>query len=122
IQGRRTTTTTQPGNAFGMPASGGFGGRGGFGGFGGGGMNPGMLLTPRTPGGTTTGPTGAGGAGGGRSSTTPRSPQSRGPDFFGHRVKDDPEPSILYDPQQPTTDAEPSRSRDSAVPSPAAQL
>jgi general secretion pathway protein D len=113
IQGRRTTPTPQQGNAFGMPGGGGFGGRGSFGG----GMNPGMLLTPRTPGGGTTtpgaGPPGAGGAGGGRS-TTPRSPQSRGPDFFGHRVKDDPELSILYDPQQPTTD--------SAAPSAAIQL
>jgi type II secretory pathway component GspD/PulD (secretin) len=118
IQGRRTTTATQSSNPFGTPGSGGFG-RGGFGGFGGG-MNPGML---RTPGGANTPGAGpAGGAGGGRPSTTPRSPQSRGPDFFGHRVKDDPEQPLLYDPQQPTTYSHSSRSGDGASSSRAIQL
>ena len=105
IQGRRTTTT-QPGANPSIPNGGGRGGNM-TPGFTPGGFNPGS--SPRTtpaPGGTT--PTyapggGAGQPGGGRSYSTPRSgQQSRGPDFFGSPVKDDPESPILFDPQHPT--------------------
>ena len=48
---------------------------------------------------------GGGGQGPGRRRGPPeRSPQreGRGPDFFEHRVTDDPQPSLIYDPQQDT--------------------
>jgi general secretion pathway protein D len=94
IQGRRTTATTQPGAIPGASAPSPFGGRGGN-------MTPGFVpgTSPRGsgPGGNQP-PSG----GGGRSSYSvpSRSSQSRGPDFFGYRVKDDPEASILFDPEQ----------------------
>ena len=107
IQGRRTTTpsSTQPSFGPGGFGQSPFGGRGsGFGpsGFGGS-MIPGV-----TPGGRGFGsgmgqtPGGGGTPGGGRSGT---GPQSRGPDFFEHRVKDDPQPSLFYDPQQSPTES-----------------
>jgi type II secretory pathway component GspD/PulD (secretin) len=49
---------------------------------------------------------------------TPRGPggqQSRGPDFFGHGVTDDPQQSPLYDPQQVLSDSDDAR-RTTAVP------
>jgi type II secretory pathway component GspD/PulD (secretin) len=99
LQGRRTTTT-QPGmtpGGFGSSPFGG-GGRGG-GGFNPG-FNPGQGFNPgMTPGGRGGG--GGGQPGGGRGPGQ----QSRGPDFFDYRVKDDPRPSLFYDPQQPSTDA-----------------
>ena len=46
-------------------------------------------------------PGSSGGGGGGRSGNTRSSgQQSRGPDFFEERVTDDPEPTILFDPQR----------------------
>jgi type II secretion system protein D len=135
IQGYSTATQQQPGmgfggqgmgfrggpggggfGGFGGPGGGGFGGgRGGFGGFGGGGFGGGG-----PPGGFGggfgggRGGFGGGGPGGGMrgpggASLTP-SPDSEngpadGPRFFAERVKDDPEHSLLYDPQLDYGDA-----------------
>jgi type II secretion system protein D len=91
IQGRTSGTGTSPfgmggfgpGGGFRGPGGGGFGGGGfGGGGFGGGGMR------------------GPGGGGGFR----PGQRSDRGPDFFADRVMDDPEPSLLFDPQQSASD------------------
>lgn len=66
--------------------------------FGTGGMVPGSFRS-RTGGGTGTsgGGGGSSSSGGGRSSNNRH---DRGPDFFADRVKDDPQPTILFDPQQ----------------------
>jgi type II secretion system protein D len=91
IQGRGTGTTSPFGQGGGFGPGGGFrgpgGGGGGFGqggGFGGGGG----------------GMRGPGGGGGMR----PGQRSDRGPDFFADPVMDDPQPSLLYDPQQSAAD------------------
>ncbi len=90
VQGRQTT---QPGQGFGgfRPGMGGFGGPGGFGGFrpggfgpGGGGFRPGGFGPP-----------------GGRTGAAPG-----GSRFFAQRAKDDPQPTLLYDPQLEQTSDE----------------
>jgi type II secretory pathway component GspD/PulD (secretin) len=97
IQGRRTTSpfNTRPGMGP-QGTGGGFGGPGNFGGFGGG----------RGFGGGFGGGGGGFGGGGGPPRSSYSGPQSRGPDFFEERVTDDPQPTFLYDPQQPINDAE----------------
>jgi type II secretory pathway component GspD/PulD (secretin) len=97
IQGRRSTA--RPGMT---PGAGGFQpGMQPFGrGFGGGG-----------PGGGGGGNRPQGGTGPPGTGTGPRSSldgPSRGPDFFVDRVKDDPQPSVLYDPQLDTGNRQPS--------------
>jgi type II secretory pathway component GspD/PulD (secretin) len=111
----------------GTPGGGGFGGALGGGGFGG--LPQGGFRAPFTPGGggfqgggfqggrgggfqgsgfqggrgggfPGSGPPGGGGRdGGGRSGGGRGREQSRGPDFFEQRVMDDPQPSVLFDPQ-----------------------
>jgi general secretion pathway protein D len=113
---RATSGTTMPFGQGGYPGGGGFPGGGfnrgggfpgggGFGGFPGGGGG-------FAPGGGGRGPGGMGG-GGGRGGT-PRGGQQRkddrGPDFFGDRVKDDPQPSLFYDPQHESLTADNSSS------------
>jgi type II secretion system protein D len=108
IQGRRPVP--QSGNTGPGFGSGRFSTPGGTGG----GFNPGMFFPRGGGGGPGGGPPGGGGfpggggpPGGGRSSSTGGSRQSsRGPDFFAQRVKDDPQPSLFYDPQQPSIDGE----------------
>jgi type II secretion system protein D len=77
--------------------------QGGFNGFGPGGLMPGQSPFNRGGfGGGGGGGFGGGGRGGGtppRTSYSGSGPQSRGPDFFADRVKDDPQTSTLFDPQ-----------------------
>jgi type II secretion system protein D len=109
------------GGGFGSPfGGGGFGGMGNFGGgrgfggggfgggnFGGGGMAPGGGGMAPGGGGFGGGGRGMGGGGfggGGRGGGGPggqRAPdrESRGPDFFEYGVKEDPQPSLIFDPQ-----------------------
>jgi type II secretory pathway component GspD/PulD (secretin) len=103
IQGRRTN----------LPNTNGFG-NGNFGRQGG---NPGMNQFQPFGGGRGGQGGGQGGGGGGRGGGGAARPPgamrgpppgglSRGPDFFDDRVMDDPQPSLLFDPQHPSTDAE----------------
>jgi general secretion pathway protein D len=97
IQGRTTATTNNRGTT-GFPFGGGGMGGGGFrpggggfpGGGGGGGFRPGGGGFP-----------GGGRPGGGRPGGQQRS-RNRGPDFFEHRVMDDPQLTLFYDPQHET--------------------
>lgn len=120
-----------PTGGFGMPTGGfggggfpggGFGGQGGRGGFnfggggafpgggfgqGGGGFGQGGGMFPGGGGGRGGrggGGFGQGGGGGGfRGGQTSMADPNQGPDFFAQRVTDDPESSLLYDPQQDRT-------------------
>lgn len=106
IQGRRTSSTTPTGTG----GFGGFPGRFGGGNFGGGnfggGRGPGMggFGGPGMGGGGM-----PGGGGGGAPARPPGSGMappgggSGGSGFFAERVKDDPEPTLLYDPQRDDT-------------------
>jgi type II secretion system protein D len=102
IQGRRTTNTSRGGMGFG----GGFTGGGTFGG--GGFPGGGMMRGPGGFGGGFPGGggfgggfPGGGGFGGGRPPGSGMTPGGGGGSpFFADRVKDDPQPSRLYDPQQ----------------------
>jgi type II secretory pathway component GspD/PulD (secretin) len=108
IQGRRSNFSNA-GGGFGGPA-GNFGRQG----FGGGGMNQGRPGGGGFGGGGGGfgGPGGGGGGGfrpGGGGALLQRplpGGLARGPDFFGDRVMDDPQPSVLFDPQHPSSDAE----------------
>ena len=113
IQGRRTTTTGTGSTGIGVMPGGimmpGFG--------------PGGMRGGGGQGGPPGGGQGGGGQGGGRPGGGGRGyggSQGRGPDFFAERVKDDPEPTILYDPHQDESASEPS-SADSVPPVPPAQ-
>jgi type II secretion system protein D len=98
FQGRVTNFRTGGNGGFG-----GFGGGPGFGGGFGGGPGFGGGRGMGGPGGFGGGPGGFGGGGGpfrGGGGGPNRGQRSdRGSDFFADRVKDDPQPSLLYDPQ-----------------------
>ncbi len=91
IQGRTTNGAQQPGAPGFTPFSPGSG------------MYPGNFRGTRggaSGSGGSPGSSGGGGGGGSRSGSSRSSgQQSRGPDFFEERVTDDPEPTILFDPQ-----------------------
>ncbi|HZY87339.1 MAG TPA: secretin N-terminal domain-containing protein, partial [Gemmataceae bacterium] len=100
IQGRVTIRPTTGVGGIGLPSLPGIGGPGMFpgGGFPGGGFPGGGFPGGGFPGGGGRGGGGRGGRGfqpGGGAMLTPPG----GPDFFADRVKDDPQPTLLYDPQ-----------------------
>jgi type II secretion system protein D len=113
IQGRRSTFRTSTlgdgstGSGFGISPS--------FVPFGSGGLVPGGMSPFRSRGGGSF--PGGGPPGSGR---LPGSSDLRGPDFFAQRVTDDPQLSLLYDPQPSQTDGSPldirDLSRESLVP------